>query len=545
MNSKSHSGFIVLVIALIALLAGSLGPAANTPPSPYYSDNTSQILWFIQTSDTHIGTSGSTDTNNLTWLVTTAKSTIAPSFIIVTGDLTDSTNGNWLGLPNGPYQAEWDAYKGIVDGRITADDYYDLPGNHDEYNDGDFSYYLANSVQGRTTHRTQASFTRIVGSASYHFLGINTADNTGDPFSLTSPYGDHAGLDANELAYIATELDANKNAALTMVFGHHPLAPTGNSQDTYVYYGLESFLDLMNVNYGVLYGYGHTHAFSEALLNPGSGRRSFFYLNTASLGKSSSNQYTVFAIDCNGISSVPATKGTWPVVLITAPVDRYYGNATSPYGYDVPASTSSPIRALAFDPSGISKMEYRIDSSATWNLMTPVANNLRLWSAAWNSSNATQGDHVIEVRATNASNIAKSNAITARVLQTQPPPTLISHIDSLKTGKYAAKTGLYSETTGFSRGDTVVFRAQVSSNSVPLAGAVVTLSITGPENLTVTSVASGSNGIAEAKWVTKAASKRTAGTKTGSYTATVKSVTASGYTWDNQTLATPATFAIN
>jgi len=31
--------------------------------------------------------------------------------------------------------------------KITAADYYDLPGNHDAYNDRYFAYYLANSVQ--------------------------------------------------------------------------------------------------------------------------------------------------------------------------------------------------------------------------------------------------------------------------------------------------------------------------------------------------------------------------------------------------------------
>ena len=50
----------------------------------------------------------------LRWLVTTARSIINPSFIVATGDLTDSTNGGVLGIPNGPWQAEWDEYKEIL-----------------------------------------------------------------------------------------------------------------------------------------------------------------------------------------------------------------------------------------------------------------------------------------------------------------------------------------------------------------------------------------------------------------------------------------------
>ena len=199
----------------------------------------------------------------------------------------------------------------------------------------------------------------------YHFLGINTADNSGSPFSIAPPYGDHAGLDADELSFIHADLAANTDSALTMVFGHHPLKYTGDSQDTYVYYGLDEFLGLMDSYFCPSYGFGHTHEFSESFYprvqSPG-----FFYLNVASLGKSSSNQYSVFAIDASGISSTTRTVGSWPVAFITAPVDRYYGNVDNPYGYDVQASTSSPIRALAFDPAGILYMDYRIDGGSEW-----------------------------------------------------------------------------------------------------------------------------------------------------------------------------------
>ena len=101
--------------------------------SAFYSSKTNRIFWFIHASDLHIGTGGSTDSNNLSWLVTTAKNTINPSFIVVSGDLTDSTNDNSLGYPDGPYQEEWNLYKSIVDGKVDAGMYFDIPGNHDDY----------------------------------------------------------------------------------------------------------------------------------------------------------------------------------------------------------------------------------------------------------------------------------------------------------------------------------------------------------------------------------------------------------------------------
>ena len=78
-------------------------------------------------------------------------------------------DGNWLGLPNGPYQAEWDEYNSILAGSgVDAGNYYDLPGNHDEYNDGTLAYYRANSVQGRATGSTQVSWSRDYPFGSYH-----------------------------------------------------------------------------------------------------------------------------------------------------------------------------------------------------------------------------------------------------------------------------------------------------------------------------------------------------------------------------------------
>ena len=90
-------------VLAVLLLAVAVSPSvAGSPHSAFYSSDNNQIFWFIHASDLHVGTSGSTDNKNLTWLVTTAKSTINPSFIVVTGDLTDSTNGNFLRLSQRP-----------------------------------------------------------------------------------------------------------------------------------------------------------------------------------------------------------------------------------------------------------------------------------------------------------------------------------------------------------------------------------------------------------------------------------------------------------
>ena len=80
---------------------------ASDPYSAYYSTDNDKIFWFILMSDVHIGAWGHPGSEYLEWMVTEAKDVINPSFIVNAGDLTDSTNGNILGWPNGPYQEEW------------------------------------------------------------------------------------------------------------------------------------------------------------------------------------------------------------------------------------------------------------------------------------------------------------------------------------------------------------------------------------------------------------------------------------------------------
>ena len=184
--------------------------------------NADRLFWFMIMSDTHIG-ANSTCAQNLTWAVTQARQVISPQFIVNAGDLTDSTNGGVI--PNGPYQAEWNTYRQILaSAGITSAFYYDMPGNHDEYNDGTLAYYRANSIQGQATGRTQPSWTRQFSYGSYHFLGVCTPGNDGAPFSIWpwDNYGDHAGLDPTELAFIQGDLASNTEAQLTLIFGHHP-----------------------------------------------------------------------------------------------------------------------------------------------------------------------------------------------------------------------------------------------------------------------------------------------------------------------------------
>jgi hypothetical protein len=110
---------------------------------------------------------------------------------------------------------------------MTPDFYYDMPGNHDQYNDKTLSYYRFNSMQGVATGKTQPSWTLRFSYGNYHFKGICTPGNDGASWSglAEDNFGDHAGLDDTELKDIEADLAAQQDIQFTMLFGHHPFEP--------------------------------------------------------------------------------------------------------------------------------------------------------------------------------------------------------------------------------------------------------------------------------------------------------------------------------
>lgn len=397
--------FVPLLVLIIGV--SFFSSLAFATQKSYYHPSADRLFWFMILSDTHVG-ADSTAAANLTWAVGPARQVIAPQFIVNCGDLCDSTNGGTI--PNGPYKAEWDTYRKIlVDAGMTADFYYDMPGNHDQYNDKTFSYYRFNSIQGVATGKTQPSWTRQFPYGSYHFKGACTPGNDGASFSMDPQdnFGDHAGLDDTELADITSDLESHQDAQLTLIFGHHPFEPFYSSPfDTGLTYGLPSFLELIEQYLVPFYGFGHTHNYREnfrtsfyykTFSTPG-----IYYMNFASLGKTSvitdDYRYAVMAVDGNGLSLVPAQPGVWPVVMITAPVDRGLGAYPNPYTYKIPQKANNPIRALVFDSNPVTQVQFSIDGSPVWQDMQQLAGT-PIWQGYWNAATAAAGAHTIAVRA--------------------------------------------------------------------------------------------------------------------------------------------------
>ena len=415
-----------LLFALLFSAATSLSiqfeASAGKPDGAHYSAENGNVFWFMLISDTHIGENGTADSDNLGWAVNQAVDAIEPQFVINLGDLTDQH-------PFGTSQdiEQWNEYRDIVEitgmGVINngVPVYSDVPGNHDQYHENPpLTNYQANSIQGKATSATQRSWLYEPGFGKYHFITVATPDP-----DMTSPVWDFLNgcpgeISSNEHTFIINALSDSENvdANLTFVFGHHGLGKAWGSIEI----GLNDFVTALG-QFGVsMYAYGHTHADSYEPPYFENVSSSLAY-NVNSLFED--DRYAIVAVDNDGVSVtdvIDARVAGWPVVLITAPIDKNLGGQ-NPYSYPVYTRKSNPIRALVFDANSITTVNYRIDGSGDWHPMTETPGNPHLWEAAWDASFLSKGEHYIEVQATSSSGTS-TDLITVDVIKSGTMPSI-------------------------------------------------------------------------------------------------------------------------
>jgi predicted phosphodiesterase len=350
-----------------------------TPQSAFLSDDDDRIFWFLIISDTHIGenfSGGDQDTKNLAWALTEAYNAIKPAFVVNCGDLTDSTNGGLI--PDGPHKEEWEAYiNSVKSNGMNPSIYFDLPGNHDQYNDKELKFYKQYSLQGSNAGMTQFAWTLEFSFGKYLFVGVATCGNDGLPWPA-----DNVSIDAGEMDFIVNAFESNADASLGFVLGHHPIANFTQ--------GLVDFRNLLENSKASAYIYGHTHDFLEKF------QYGFQNFNIRSLGKSKDRNVGIVAVDGNGVSLKAFNVKDWPYVLITAPVDSALGEG-NPYSYPVAKnSADNPLRVLVFSPYAVEKVEFSLDEG-NWTSMNQITD--QLWKSTFDCTGMKEGDHKATVRA--------------------------------------------------------------------------------------------------------------------------------------------------
>ncbi|MFH1437446.1 MAG: metallophosphoesterase [Pseudomonadota bacterium] len=373
------------------LAAGPGGEAlASDPTLARYSDEPSNVFWFIQITDTHIDNVFYADgPDKLAWVASEGFDTVNPLFVAATGDLTDSTNGVVYGF--GPYEAEWNIYRErIDDAGMTAETWFDLPGNHDVYGDANASFYLAYSVQGPEQGTTQPHWRFDLPFGSYHFVGVATPCNDW----LQWPF-DNTQITDEELSQIQADLEANTDTNLTIAMGHHNYIRS-DGRDLPGGPELDALFTLHGVPY---YIHGHSH---DHVAEVSAGGVLFQRVN--SLGKADADNFCVHAVDNDSIShTCAAARDAWPMIVITAPVDAMLGMDDSvehPHAPTVPAACSeAPVRALVFDTEPLAGVSFWWDTGETGDMEESDAIDGQ-WIGTFDARGMEAGLHNLTVEAT-------------------------------------------------------------------------------------------------------------------------------------------------
>ena len=412
--------FVLITFALI--IGGSAIPQSWSQTDPRtqieYPGDLNNVFWFIHISDLHINEDINDASNNLLYLINISENIIKPAFVVATGDLTH----DWLSLSQKP--DDWAHYYDLISSNISfLGKYYDIPGNHDRYEDINWNGYVQNSARGLEGEGWVGQFHWDL--SRHRFIALNTCDQEGysrEYYLCYNGVADFPELSSGELSWASENgntFRTDQQNKLIFLFGHHSintdetflsgLFDTTYVQECYIYpefpadRGATQLVNIMSNNKVSVYAYGHTHVNDEKwnVDLPGGVPNTTLLVNTASLGESGS--YRVFAIDNGGVSTTVAQVGEWPVVLITAPIDRDLGGSKGGgqnlYAKPIPNSSKNVIRALVFNPIPPSSVKYYIDGNYGGD-MQPVNGVPNLYeTTAWNASTLNPGSiHTIAVK---------------------------------------------------------------------------------------------------------------------------------------------------
>ncbi len=360
----------------IALEAGS--DATEDSLAPDGVGSAQKPIWLLHLTDVHIGASMFASTA-LTKVIQDVIPTIKPTATIITGDVTQTGTAS-----------QWTSYEKIVKGNVPAfPAYLEVPGNHDMRTDMG-KYFLSHSQTGKAKGGLYGySDVKAVGS-TIRVVRTNTADHKdktmqgGGYFSSSQHYD------------LLSKMPSTKPNH-TVVAGHHPVEGVVSLQLLGTDWRMKDLFNKVNAE---VYFCGHMHTKWTSWV------KNTLVVMTPTLGKpetvTPTPTYALVGLDTTGPSLRTVGIGSqtlitlpWPLVLVTTPAQIDLG-FKNPLAKPVYPGKAMVVRALAFSPKGVTKVEVKLEGGS-WAAMTSAGNSL--WQATVTAP-AKTGNRILEVKAT-------------------------------------------------------------------------------------------------------------------------------------------------
>lgn len=258
--------------------------------------------------------------------------------------------------------AEYQLIKAATDGLKVP--LYAVPGDHDHHGLANYTKYME--------ARPYYSFS----AAGYHFAFLDVM----------------AGIDSDQRTWLTYDLAKAKAAGLKSVLFAHT-------------YNIASDLtDVIQHDNVIMVDAGHTHTNNVA--NDGN----TIYAATRSTGQISEGPvgFTLVNLDNGVVSWKFKPLGSWPFVMITSPSDKglMIDNRQA-------VSGTANVRAKVWDDKGVSSVTLQVDGGTAQGIQR--IGSTQMWSAPYNFSNASMGDHKIRVNVQGAGGNTSSDAILVAV----------------------------------------------------------------------------------------------------------------------------------
>jgi hypothetical protein len=353
----------------------------NLANQGFVNSSGQEVFWFIHITDTQDLWYAPELIARFNRLLNESYKVIQPVIIYNTGDIVSSDYENFISANERNQRVEeWEAYnKSLNDNNMNGSVYLDVVGNHDCYGDPGNTFFLQYSMMGQAYNALQYSSKKSFSFGEYAFIGLHT----GEDYGVTYPFGLFGYLNSQELDWYEEELEKVKDCEKIFVFGHHPPFEifSGVNSNGKSFFSLN---DEYNV-FAYFTGHGHMNTFENV--------NGMFAIETTAFDRPRGS-YRIVAVDNNHLSTSLETVGTWPQGIITYPPREDYINED--------LNNIQKIRALAWDPNGISAVQWSAYSGANqlvdWTPMVNVTNNRTLWEANWDTTLNDGNDYLIKVK---------------------------------------------------------------------------------------------------------------------------------------------------
>ncbi|XP_054263073.1 transmembrane protein 62-like [Macrosteles quadrilineatus] len=371
---------IVAIIVVISVVIGNISTIIKLNPDPsqqltskkseinvrstgnsnWTTENPLQLLdditWFLQVSDIHVSIFREIDRiNELEEFCKLTISTIRPTVVLATGDLTDAKSVDTLGSRQ--YEDEWKLYKNALDRcEVTKKTVWlDVRGNHDNFNvpgpSSKENYFRNYSIQGRQNPRSYLYTVRNPNGRVISFIALDACLEPGPK----RPFNFFGLLNQREREHVSGLMAeaASLNSSHSVWFGHYPTSCILSAD--------KSARELIASETGSMaYLCGHLHTLG-GLMPAMYTRQQAGFLELELGDWKNSRVYRLAAIDHGTFSFVDVHHHDWPLVLVTNPKHALF---------HIPGRESqqlvNQIRILAFSTAEITEVRVKIDDSAWW-----------------------------------------------------------------------------------------------------------------------------------------------------------------------------------